>query len=141
MKRITCAVAVANGTNGVTDIFIGPLSQFAAPGAPANLIAASVGSTVTLTWNAPATGGAVSTYGIEAGSSPGDANLANFTIGSTATSFSASGVGAGAYFVRVRASNGGGTSPPSNEVILTVTDGCTQPTAPGNLTASVSSSM
>lgn len=131
---------IANDTNGVTDIFITALSPFAVPGAPTNLVATSVGSAVTLIWNAPATGGIVSNYIIEAGSSPGAANLARFSTYNTATSFSAFGVGAGTYFVRVYASNdtSSGTSPPSNEVILTVGGGCILPMAPGNLTASVS---
>ncbi len=129
---------IANDTNGVTDIFITPLLPV--PGEPTNLIATLVGSAVTLTWNAPTTGGVVSNYIIEAGSSSGAANLASLDTGNTATSFSASGVGAGTYFVRVHASNAGGTSQPSNEVILAVTGGCTPPNVPGNLTASVSSS-
>ena len=110
------------------------------PGTPTNLIAASLGSAVTLTWNASATGGIVSNYIIEAGSSSGASNLANFSTGSTATTFSASGVGGGTYFLRVRASNAGGTSAPSNEALLTVTAGCTTPAMPGNLTASISGS-
>ena len=136
----SASALIANDTNGVADIFIASLSQFAMPGAPTNLIATSLGSAVTLIWNAPATGGIVSNYIIEAGSSPGAANLARFSTYDTATSFSASGVGAGAYFVRVYASNdtSSGTSPPSNEVILTVGGGCILPMAPGNLTASVS---
>ncbi|MCX6553371.1 MAG: S8 family serine peptidase, partial [Acidobacteria bacterium] len=57
---------------------------------------------------------------IEAGSAPGQADLANFSTGSTATSFAASGVGAGTYYVRVRATNAFGTSGPSNEATLSV---------------------
>ena len=74
-----------------------------APGAPINLSTSSSGSMVTLTWGAPSSGDAVTTYLIEAGSSPGLADLANVTTSNTATSFSASGVGAGTYYVRVRA--------------------------------------
>ena len=68
-----------------------------APGAPINLSTSSSGSSVTLTWGAPASGDPLTTYIIEAGSGPGLANLANFTTNSTATSFSASGIGAGTY--------------------------------------------
>jgi hypothetical protein len=86
---------------------------------------------VTLQWSAPV-GALPTTYIIEAGSTPGGTNLANFSTGGTATIFSASGVGAGTYYVRVRAANAIGTSPPSNEVILIVGgSGCTaRPSAP-----------
>lgn len=91
-----------------------------APSAPQNLTGSATGSSVALTWTAPASGDPVTTYVIEAGSAPGLANLANFATGSTATSFSASGVGAGTYYVRVRAQNGGGVGPASNEFTLVV---------------------
>jgi hypothetical protein len=110
------------------------------PGAPTGLTASVANSSVTLTWSAPATGGPVTTYIIQAGSSPGESNLANFSTGSTATSFFATGVGSGSYFVRVRASNAGGTGAPSNEVLLLVGSPCGAPEAPSNLVASVSGS-
>ena len=102
------------------------------PGAPINLSTSSSGSTVTLTWSAPSSGDAVTTYLIEAGSGPGLANLANVTTNSTATSFSANGVGNGTYYVRVRAQNASGTRAASNESILVVgSTGCTStPNAP-----------
>jgi hypothetical protein len=74
-----------------------------APGAPINLSASSSGGTVTLTWGTPASGDAVTTYLIEAGSSAGLADLANITTNSPGPTFSASGFGAGTYYVRVRA--------------------------------------
>ena len=83
---------------------------------------------MTLNWGTPASGDPVTTYVIEAGSVPGLANLANFTTNSTATTFSASGIGNGTYYVRVRAQNAGGTSAPSNESTLVVgAAGCTTP--------------
>jgi len=103
------------------------------PGVPTGLATSSSGSTVALAWLPPASGGAPSAYIIEAGSAPGLANLANFSTGSTATSFTAGGVGAGTYFVRVKATNAAGTSGPSNEATLVVGSGaCTAaPAAPG----------
>jgi predicted phage tail protein len=85
-----------------------------------------------LTWSPPASGGAPSAYIIEAGSQPGLANLANFSTGTTATSFTTGGVGNGTYFVRVRATNAAGTSVASNEATLVVGGGaCTAaPPAP-----------
>ena len=70
--------------------------------------------------NAPANGGAPSSYIIEAGSAPGLSNLANFSTGSTATSYSTSGVPRGTYYIRIRATNSAGTSGASNEYVLVV---------------------
>jgi hypothetical protein len=91
-----------------------------APGAPSNFTASASGSTVTLSWTAPVSGDPVTSYIIEAGSAPGLVNLANFNTGNNATSFSTTGVGAGTYYVRIRAVNGGGTSAASNEAVLVV---------------------
>lgn len=91
-----------------------------APGAPNNLAVSSSGNSVTLTWTPPSSGDPVSTYVIEAGSAPGLANLANFSTGNALTIFQAAGVGAGTYYVRVRAKNPCGTSGPSNEVVVVV---------------------
>jgi hypothetical protein len=108
--------------------------------APANLTATSNAGSVTLTWTGPASGDAIVAYIVQAGSSPGSANLANFSTGNTATIFTAGGVGAGSYYVRVLALNGASqTSAPSNEVLLTVGPGpCTTPGPPSGLTAAVS---
>ena len=115
------------------------VSLAALPAAPSSLLASVAGSTVTLSWSGPASS-AVTTYVIEAGSSPGASNLANFATNSTETAFTANGVGAGTYYVRIRAANFGGVGPPSNEVLVVVTGGCVAPTAPTNLAASVSGS-
>jgi predicted phage tail protein len=112
----------------------------AAPAPPINLSSSSSGDAVTLTWGPPASGDPVATYIIEAGSGPGLANLANVTTNSAGTSFSASGVGGGTYYVRVRAQNAGGTSAASNESILVVgSTGCnTAPNAPTGFAGSAS---
>ena len=119
------------GTSGPSNevlLVVGP----AAPGAPTGLTWSSAGSSISLSWTAPGSGGPAAAYIIEAGSSSGLANLANFSTGTSATSYSAGGIANGTYFVRVNASNTGGTSGPSNEVALRV--GCTSaPVAPGSL--------
>jgi hypothetical protein len=102
-----------------------------APSAPFDLRSSVVGSTVTLSWQPPL--GPVTTYIIQAGSSPGLSNLANAPTGNAATSFSAAGVGPGVYYVRVRAANADGGSAPSNEVVVTVGGGCFIATPPENL--------
>jgi hypothetical protein len=118
-----CFSASRFGTKSVTGA--------AAVGAPINLNATAIGSSVTLTWIAPTSGDAIISYIIEAGSTPGAANLANFSTGSTATSFFASGVGAGTYFVRVRALTSSDFGAPSNEAVLVVT-GTSCAGAPGS---------
>lgn len=103
--------------------------------APGGLSYSVVGSTVTLSWSAPAD--PVVAYVLEAGSSPGASNLVSASTGSTATTYAAIGVGAGTYFVRVRAlSPSFVTSAASNEIIVTVGGSapCSAPGAPGNLT-------
>ena len=53
----------------------------------------------------------------------------------TTDAFSASGVGAGSYYVRVKATNSTSTSPASNEALLNVGGGCTAaPPAPTGFT-------
>lgn len=111
------------------------LSGAAATGAPINLSATAIGSAVTLTWVAPTSGDAVLSYIIEAGSTPGAANLASFSTGNTATSFFAAGVGTGTYFVRVHAVGANSIGASSNEAVLVVTGagGAVVPGAPSGL--------
>jgi uncharacterized repeat protein (TIGR03803 family) len=113
----------------------------APPGAPTGLTASVSGTTVVLTWNAPSSGGAPTSYVVTAGSSPGLANLANSNTGSTATTLTATNVGQGAYFVRIFAQNEGGSSPASNEIVVTVSGGCgLVPAVPTGLATSSSGS-
>jgi beta-lactamase superfamily II metal-dependent hydrolase len=105
------------------------------PPAPMLLTPSVSGSTVTLSWTP--VGGATS-YVLEAGSSSGGANLLNTTTG--ATGFTWSGAPAGTHFIRVKARNGCGTGPASNQVTATVSGGgnptCGPTTAPcGQATA------
>ena len=115
---------------GIRFIYPGA-SSTTAPGATTNLVTSAVGSAVRLTWTAPTSGGAPSAYTIQAGSAPGLANLANFSTGSTATVFTGDGVPPGTYYVRVKATNGAGTGPASNESVLAVGGACAAaPSAP-----------
>jgi hypothetical protein len=101
--------------------------------APTGLAASVNGGTVVLTWTASALGDPVTAYVLEAGSAPGLANLANFAVAPT-LSFTASNVPAGTYYVRIRAANNSGVSPPSNEIVVVAgaVGGCAGP--PQNLT-------
>jgi len=122
----------------VTVVPTGPM-----PDAPTSLVATAIGSTVTFAWTAPA-GTVASDYRVEAGSAPGLSDLANFATGSAATRFMATGVGAGTFFIRVRAVNAAGVGSASNEVRLVVTDASAPcagaPGAPRGLTAVVTGS-
>ena len=107
-------------------------------GAPSSLTATVNGSSVTLNWTAPNPATCQPTsYVIQAGSSPGLSDLASFSTGNAATSFSTSGVPTGTYYVRVLASNSGGTSGPTNEVVVPVNTCAGPPGSVSPLTFSV----
>lgn len=118
-------------------------SLVAAPSAPTGLVASVTGSVVTLNWTPPP-GTVVTGYRLEAGLAPGASNAANLVIGSTA-SYTATGVPAGTYFVRVRAIAADGESLPSNEATVVVggsNAGCPGvPNAPAAVTAAVDGSL
>ena len=110
----------------------------AAPSAPATLTASVTGFAVQLGWGVSA--GHVSSYILEAGSSPGGTDMGNFDLGTT-TSYFASSVPAGTYHVRVKARNACGISGPSPEEVVTVGSTCSGPPGvPGTPAASVSGS-
>jgi len=136
---VSNAALVPDDTNGQQDIYVfaESVGNTGAPGAPTGLVVSSSGSTVTLTWNAPRIGGAPTSYLIEAGSRSGLADLANFDTGANATSSSATGVGQGSYYLRVRAANASGTSTASDEAVLFVGANCLGPGAPSNLSSTV----
>jgi subtilisin family serine protease len=87
-----------------------------APAAPGNLMFSVTGPSVALTWNASA--GAWS-YRVEVGSTSGSANVTVVDTGSAGTGFFAR-VNPGTYYVRVRAQNRCGLSPPSSEITVVV---------------------
>lgn len=97
-------------------------TSIVAPVAPSNLSGSISGNVVTLTWLAPLSPETdqATSFVVEAGSASGLANLASVATIGSATSYSAGGVPVGTYFVRVRAVNGGGVSPPSNEIVVQV---------------------
>ena len=102
------------------------------PGAPT--LTGSVAQTiVSLAWTPAATGGAPTSYVLEAGTSPGAANLFNGNVGA-GTQLSAA-VTPAVYYIRVRGVNAAGAGPASNEVVLTA--GCAVPAIPTGLNFSV----
>lgn len=90
------------------------------PGPPSTLIAQVIAGTVTLTWQAPNSGGLPTTYVLEAGSATGLSDLAAVDLESTTPTIVINGAPQGTYFVRVRAKNAAGLSTPSNEVTVWV---------------------
>jgi plastocyanin len=108
--------------------------------APINLSSTVVGTSVTLRWTAPP--GTATVYVIEAGSATGLADLAVFSTGTSATTFSAAGVPAGTYYVRVRALDATETAgPASNEAVVVVAAPlpCALPTVPTGLSVTTNS--
>jgi hypothetical protein len=107
-------------SNEVIVTVTGPVSCTATPSAPTGLSGSVSGTTVTLSWTAPGGACLAASYVLRAGSFSGSSNLANFNTGSAATSYTATAVPAGTYYVRVLSANANGTSAASNEVIVTV---------------------
>lgn len=117
---------VSGASNEIVVNVIGTVSCAGVPNAPTALTGSVLGTSVTLTWTAAASGCAPTGYIIEAGSASGQSNLASFSTGSVATSYSTSGVPSGTYYVRVRAANNAGQSGVTNELTLTVASGQSQ---------------
>lgn len=111
--------------NGGGSMRTASVSSGAAVGMPINLAASVSGSTVVLSWTAPASGDPVSFYVLEAGSAPGLSNLAVAAI-PVSSSLTVPGVPFGVYYVRIRAGGAAGPGAPSNEVVVTV-GGCAGP--------------
>jgi hypothetical protein len=88
--------------------------------APPSLTTTVTGSTVTLSWQSGVGGGPVLTYQLEAGSSPGAADL--MIAETTGTELSVPDVPPGQYFVRVRGSNSSGLGGASPEISIRI--GC-----------------
>lgn len=116
-----------------------PGGTVAAPAAPTGLAVNVTGTTAAFTWTPPASGGAPTGYVLLAGVTPGfTAPLASLPLSATSSSVVIPGVPVGTFYVRVVAQNAGGTSAPSNEVVLTVA-GASAPGAP-TLSASATGS-
>ena len=98
--------------------------------APTGLVGSATAGVVTLLWQATA---GASGYVLEAGTSPGASNIGS--IPTAGASFQ-SAAPPGTYYVRVRATNACGASPPSGEAVVVVS-APTAPGAPTNLQATV----
>lgn len=109
-------------------------AQSSVPGAPHSLSATVAALTVTLIWQSPLSGGSVDAYVIEVGTAASSSNVVIVDTASTTTMFVGEGV-PGIYFVRIRARNGLGIGPASNEVTVVLGGSCASaPPAPSGLT-------
>lgn len=89
------------------------------PVPPSALNASVAGGIVSLTWVAPVSGPAPTSYVVDVGSISGSSNLASINTGSTATAISGP-VAPGRYFIRVRTRAGTMLSAPSADVVVDV---------------------
>ena len=89
----------------------------APPRRPGILFPSLQGSTLALSWQVPP--GGASGYVLEAGTSAGRADIGSFNVGA-GTTFTATNVPPGTYFLRVRARNVRGLGLPTEDVLLTV---------------------
>jgi len=126
----------APGCAGVAGVFSNTLGPSGAPGAPLNFAASVAGSTVQMSWTAPASGDTPSGYTVLARSSAGGPVIASAAAGA-ATTFSTPAPN-GVYVLSVQATNAFGTGPESAAVTVTVPTSVAPPGSPGAFAASVS---
>ncbi len=107
---------------GFRDVPAGP------PGPPQNVHATVTGIQSEITWTPPDTGGPVTTYIGQAGSTPGGSDIFNGPVGESNRITVATRPGV--YYARVLAQNGFGVSAPSNEIAVTVGVSCETPPPP-----------
>lgn len=113
-----------------------PLPIPTAPGAPTNVQALATGNNLNLTWSAPATGDAPTSYTVLGRVTPGGAPVVSIPVGA-ATSFSTAAPN-GTFLLSVVASNGAGTGPESALASVTFPgSGVVAPGSPTGLGVSV----
>ena len=106
-------------TGDLTGNGIGGGTGPAVPGTPSNLGATGGASSIALTWS-PSSG--ATTYNVYRGTASGQESPAPIATGIGGTSYTdGAAAGGTAYFYRVAAVNGAGTSPQSNEVSAMLT--------------------
>lgn len=107
---------------GELDLFASQVAMALAPRPPrvSGLTAEVSGTTVTLRWTVDATRSLATSQRLEAGSRPGEADLAVLEVPAGRTDLVVPNVPPGSYYVRARAVNGTGRGQASNEILLTV---------------------
>jgi hypothetical protein len=126
-------VRVAAVVNGVhiesNEITFQVVSMSVPPTAPTDFAIYLNGVAGVLTWNASS--GNLSHYVLQAGTTPGGADVGSFPLAPTATSLVVPFVPPGTYYLRVVPFNGGSAGPASNEATLAMPagGGCSAPPA------------
>ncbi len=114
----TITATSASGATATASATVTPVGV-AAPTAPQSLTGTVSGSRANLAWRAPAGGGAPQNYLIYAGTSAGGTNIANgVAVGNVLSAYG--DLPKGRYYIRVRAANGVGVSPDSNQILLRI---------------------
>ncbi|MGE0463152.1 MAG: S8 family serine peptidase [Vicinamibacterales bacterium] len=90
------------------------------PGAPTGLNVIVSGNQATFTWTAPTTGGTPTGYLLMAALTSGGPAIASLPFAAPAAGVTVTSIPPGTYFVRLAATNSGGASPFSNEVMVSV---------------------
>jgi hypothetical protein len=102
-----------------------------APGAPSDLVVFHDGSNLEMSWAGPYAGGPATGYLLEIGTATGLSNIAAIPVGPRSVFTYSAPIPAGAYFVRVRATNALSVGPPSHEVMFVSGSGPAPPDPPG----------
>jgi len=116
--RVRARNAAGTGPPSMEELVVSGNSP-APPGRPTGLVADVVGSTVTLRWNLPGSGGAAGRYRLEVGLYRG-ATALSIDTALAATTAGFSGIPPGRYFVRVRGVNPQGPGPATPDVVIDV---------------------
>lgn len=134
-SRTVSSGLAADDLAGMAAVYPGagapPPPPSSAPGTPTGLLSSVSGSTVTIRWNAPTSGGAATGYQLIAGTAPGASNIGAIPV--TGTTLVVPGVPNGVYYARVVATNAAGASAATADVTITV--GPAAPGAPRSLAA------
>lgn len=123
----------STGTS-ITAPFVPPL-----PGAPSYFTVHFAGREVRMSWTAPATGGAPTSYVVLASTSPGGTPVATLPV--TGTGLAVGNVPPGTYFIRVVAVNTGGVGPASAELSVTIPTTDLPPGTPTLLPVSIAGNL